>query len=1074
MGGEPPMTTNFIYEGKMELPESEPAPPVPQYGLDSAPGRIEDTLDALVIFEACRQGVLPKLHRRLCSAEKGETRDRPHELESPLLPATTSTSSSSSSRSSRHPTLAPKASSPPPSSTIHYQSQNLITPGSVFVFDEAEAKICRWTDGRTWSPSRICGNFLVYHELYRKLPKQKCSTAQAKANVRDGHGLKDKALREKVEQDGLVVLGSRKGTFVLKKDGLIKKTICVRGIRLPPLDQLQSAPSVASGASKTGGGGGGGRRGAKSAVSRATGVSFTGTQHLVCYEQAGAMEGLYRPRDYVELREIFLSKTFVTNQKLRDPVRVKPLPADQAPVEPTDEYIRQTRIVEVRTPPKPTLPPTEPAARSTPTSRKGSSPVSRLTGKRSSETKATNILNHPYTTRGQDRQLREVLEESQALETSGSKSRSAYRLHANVDQINEDYEDEATSDNGGSGETRVPSDPCDMKNTRLHLEPLAKDQICESNRQEDDEMMGYPTTKIFRNSKRRKNYSQVEEPDTSEPVLSQTRDQERPPRCVDNDATERSSSKMSSPGTVIDSMSLSSSLDLSPVTAPRDGPGALYRNSLSPTGSISYSENIDMEEAAQTLQRASAMAFFPPRQYSATANTASLPSYNEYFDDTPENSIRALLFEPDPVSPDYRYHPPPNNAQEWRYPGDHTYGPPPSAPLAYPEEHRYHSSSRALGDGDYHRWYPPYPPRPRGFFGDAHAIPGEYLTPFVPSYTMPIEEESLGSSDDYSSSDVVSSGSLERTPVHHEYQGDSPEGYIPYPNAWYQTMSQQVLQRQPQDRLQLHQVQEQQRIEYQKSMRYESSDGGSVGNPHSNAISSESMTSGAGEPKSTGTISKEEHTENVGSWTASVDFGEVKTEQKGIAEELAREQMSDSGHIGKSSSKRRRKSSGEYLTSINYEDLESPPTVENGARDRRELTSSHTVPTGFNPWTPSQPIQIMSHVHINPRRRPNVTIESSRPAEDDTSMNPNEYLLYSHHQPAILEVVQEDTVPAHDEPPSAHLGSEEDPFFSDLRAHGIGGRSCLAVHASSSPMEPSSAADEHDDEPRDGSAKNQF
>lgn len=38
MGGEPPVTTNYIYEGKMELPESEPAPPVPQYGLDPAPG----------------------------------------------------------------------------------------------------------------------------------------------------------------------------------------------------------------------------------------------------------------------------------------------------------------------------------------------------------------------------------------------------------------------------------------------------------------------------------------------------------------------------------------------------------------------------------------------------------------------------------------------------------------------------------------------------------------------------------------------------------------------------------------------------------------------------------------------------------------------------------------------------------------------------------------------------------------------------------------------------------------------------------------------------------------------------
>ncbi|KAK3814874.1 MAG: gluconate transport inducer 1/Pac2, partial [Benniella sp.] len=83
-------------------------------------GRIEDTLDALIILEACRQGVLPKINRRLLAAERGETVDLP--------------------------------------------SPSLITPGSVFVFDEEESKICRWTDGRIWSPSRICGNFLVYRE----------------------------------------------------------------------------------------------------------------------------------------------------------------------------------------------------------------------------------------------------------------------------------------------------------------------------------------------------------------------------------------------------------------------------------------------------------------------------------------------------------------------------------------------------------------------------------------------------------------------------------------------------------------------------------------------------------------------------------------------------------------------------------------------------------------------------------------------------------------------------------------------------------------------------------------------
>lgn len=255
-------------------------------------GRIEDTLDALVLFEACRQGFLPKLNRRLVAAEKGETREQPYELEAPTLAITPPTiSSSSSSRSSKHQTLAPKAPSPPPPQRGHFQSQNLITPGSVFVFDETEAKICRWTDGRIWSPSRICGNFLVYHELYRKLPSQKCSSRD-KAGVRDGYRLKDKALRRKVEQDGLVVLGSRKGTFVLKKDGLIKKTICVKGISLPPPEKMKGGPLVVemttTAPPKTGR-----SRAAKAAESRVPGLNFTGTQHLVCYEQAGGKKDCF-------------------------------------------------------------------------------------------------------------------------------------------------------------------------------------------------------------------------------------------------------------------------------------------------------------------------------------------------------------------------------------------------------------------------------------------------------------------------------------------------------------------------------------------------------------------------------------------------------------------------------------------------------------------------------------------------------------------------------------------------------------------------------------------------------------
>ncbi|KAI9592613.1 Gti1/Pac2 family-domain-containing protein [Syncephalis fuscata] len=37
--------------------------------------------------------------------------------------------------------------------------------GSIFVWDESEAGMRRWTDGRAWSPSRVSGCFLNYREL---------------------------------------------------------------------------------------------------------------------------------------------------------------------------------------------------------------------------------------------------------------------------------------------------------------------------------------------------------------------------------------------------------------------------------------------------------------------------------------------------------------------------------------------------------------------------------------------------------------------------------------------------------------------------------------------------------------------------------------------------------------------------------------------------------------------------------------------------------------------------------------------------------------------------------------------
>ncbi|KAI8338930.1 Gti1/Pac2 family-domain-containing protein, partial [Chlamydoabsidia padenii] len=78
-------------------------------------GHIKTPQDALIVFEACRLGLLQRVKRRLSTKER-----------------------------------------------INIQS------GSIFAFDENEAGMRRWTDGRTWSPSRVWGSFLTYRELETK------------------------------------------------------------------------------------------------------------------------------------------------------------------------------------------------------------------------------------------------------------------------------------------------------------------------------------------------------------------------------------------------------------------------------------------------------------------------------------------------------------------------------------------------------------------------------------------------------------------------------------------------------------------------------------------------------------------------------------------------------------------------------------------------------------------------------------------------------------------------------------------------------------------------------------------
>lgn len=53
------------------------------------------------------------------------------------------------------------------------ERSNLIKSGKIFVFIEESSGIKRWTDGVSWSPSRILGRFLIYRELAKDIENAK-------------------------------------------------------------------------------------------------------------------------------------------------------------------------------------------------------------------------------------------------------------------------------------------------------------------------------------------------------------------------------------------------------------------------------------------------------------------------------------------------------------------------------------------------------------------------------------------------------------------------------------------------------------------------------------------------------------------------------------------------------------------------------------------------------------------------------------------------------------------------------------------------------------------------------------
>ncbi|PWN87864.1 hypothetical protein FA10DRAFT_179012 [Acaromyces ingoldii] len=168
-------------------------------------GYISSTHDALLVFECVRRGVMPKIKRRLRDDER-----------------------------------------------------KLIRSGQVFVFDERESGIKRWTDGLLWSPSRILMNFLIYRQIDKRQAATRAAAESSSfhqysvtgntntntidASFADAYGPSSSRLRSassasdsatmwRRQDDAQAernLVGSLTSSYPFAKGGLCKKTISIQ------------------------------------------------------------------------------------------------------------------------------------------------------------------------------------------------------------------------------------------------------------------------------------------------------------------------------------------------------------------------------------------------------------------------------------------------------------------------------------------------------------------------------------------------------------------------------------------------------------------------------------------------------------------------------------------------------------------------------------------------------------------------------------------------------------------------------------------------------------------------------
>ncbi|KAJ2384209.1 Gluconate transport-inducing protein, partial [Coemansia sp. RSA 2603] len=156
-------------------------------------GFIDTAHDALLIFEACNSGFLPRVQRRFSDRER-----------------------------------------------------QTIRSGAVYVWDEEETGMRRWTDGRTWSPSRVHGCFLIYYELEGRRHQ-----FVNKNNATSGRSSRNSPRSGQIEPSPFhTTYDSSPPNIMQKEQGLIKKalSLCTNDKRKLHLVCYYSREDVENGA----------------------------------------------------------------------------------------------------------------------------------------------------------------------------------------------------------------------------------------------------------------------------------------------------------------------------------------------------------------------------------------------------------------------------------------------------------------------------------------------------------------------------------------------------------------------------------------------------------------------------------------------------------------------------------------------------------------------------------------------------------------------------------------------------------------------------------------------------------